>query len=101
MAANISNINGQSCGADSGNWHFVNNQTNGATGGTLTATFSSGQVCVVGPSKVLNSTMHFDCNGYSGELLSASTGSVPGRLVLSDYTCDDTKECDPKVEVCK
>jgi hypothetical protein len=91
-AANISNLSGQSCGDFSGNWHFVNNQTGGAPAGTLTATWSSGDTCTVGPSKVLGNTQHFDCIA-SGTLLSAST-NLPGRLVLSDFSCE-TKEPPP------
>jgi hypothetical protein len=98
QAAVISNLSGQSCGDFSGTWHFVNNQTGGAPAGTLTATWSSGDTCTVGPSKVLATTQHFDCVA-SGTLLSAST-NLPGRLVLSDFTCE-TKEpppCDPKTD---
>jgi hypothetical protein len=101
MAATIKNLSGQSCGADSGTWHFVNNQTGGAAAGTLTATWSSGDSCSVGASKVLGSTQHFYCTG-SGTLTSAST-NLPGNLVLSDFSCE-TKEpppCDPKTQTCK
>ncbi len=101
VAATISNINGQSCGTDTGTWHFVNNQTGGAAAGTLSATWSSGDSCTVTASKVLGSTQHFNCIA-SGALTGAST-NLPGRLVLSDFSCQ-TKEpppCDPKVEVCK
>jgi hypothetical protein len=101
-AASIDNLSGQSCGGFSGTWHFVNNQTGGAPAGTLTATWSSGDTCSVSPSKVLANTQHFDCIA-SGTLLTAST-NLPGRLVLSDFTCE-TKEppppCDPKKEICK
>jgi hypothetical protein len=101
-AASISNLSGQSCGDLTGTWHFVNNQTGGAPAGTLTATWSSGDTCSVSPSKVLANTQHFDCIA-SGTLLTAST-NLPGRLVLSDFTCE-TKEppppCDPKKEICK
>ena len=99
MAAGIENLNGQSCGDSTGNWHFVNNQTGGAPAGQLTAVFESG-TCVVGPSKVLSNTQHFDCAGYGGDLISATTGDLPGRLVLSDFSCE-TKEppkCDPKTD---
>lgn len=100
-AANISNLSGQSCGDFTGNWHFVNNQTGGAPAGTLTAYWSSGDTCTVSASKVSASNQHFNCSA-SGTLLGASTG-LPGRLVLSDFTCE-TKEpppvCDPKKEVC-
>jgi hypothetical protein len=97
-AASISNINGQSCGEFSGTWHFVNNQTGGAAQGMLTATWSTGESCQVLASKVLGSTQHFYCTA-SGTLTSAST-NLPGRLVLSDFSCE-TKEppkCDPKTD---
>jgi hypothetical protein len=91
-AANLANLSGQSCGDDDGVWHFVNNQTGGAGAGVLTATFSSGVTCTTGPSKVLSSVQHFYC-GSSGALTGAST-NLPGRLVLSDFTC--TKKCEGK-----
>jgi len=97
-AVDISNLSGQSCGDSSGLWHFVNNQTGGAPAGTLTATWSSGDSCVVSPSAVNSRTQHFYCSA-SGALTSAST-TLPGRLVLSDFSCDTKKECDPKVEKC-
>jgi hypothetical protein len=102
QAAEIKNLSGQSCGEGCGTWHFINNQTGGAAAGTLTATWDSGDECVVGASKVLNSTQHFNCTAC-GALESASTGDLPGNLVLSDFTCG-TKEppkCDPKTEICK
>jgi len=102
-AATISNLSGQSCGDFTGTWHFVNNQTGGAPPGTLSAVWSSGDTCTVSASKVNNSNQHFFCTA-SGTLLSATT-NLPGRLVLSDFTCD-TKEppppkCDPKTQICK
>ena len=100
LAAAISNLSGQSCGDLTGTWHFVNNQTRGAAAGTLQATWDSGDSCTVGPSAVLNNTQHFFCMA-SGTLLSAVT-SLPGRLVLSDFTCETKPPpCDPKKEVCK
>ena len=97
MAAEIGNLSGQSCGDFSGTWHFVNNQVPAGSGqGTLTAEWSSGDTCSVGPSKVNASTQHFNCIA-SGTLLSAST-NFGGKLVLSDFSCE-TKEpakCDPK-----
>jgi hypothetical protein len=97
MAVEIGNLSGQSCGDFSGTWHFVNNQTGGAAPGSLTATWSSGDTCTVGPSKVNATTQHFNCTA-SGTLVSAST-NLPGKLVLSDFSCE-TKECDPKTEKC-
>ncbi|MGR4869701.1 hypothetical protein ACIPRI_12635 [Variovorax sp. LARHSF232] len=99
LAAQLENLSGQSCGDYTGTWHFVNNQTGGAAAGLLNATWSSGNACSVSPSKVLSSTQHFYCTG-AGALLSAST-NLPGRLVLSDFTCGEVKECDPKKEICK
>jgi hypothetical protein len=101
-AATISNLSGQSCGTFSGTWHFVNNQTGGAAAGELTATFSDGTVCTTGPSAVNQNAQHFLCTA-SGTLLSAST-NLPGRLVLSDFSCSTKEEppkCDPKYEICK
>lgn len=102
LAVNISNVSGQSCGDSTGTWHFVNNQTGGAPAGTLSAVWSSGDSCTVSASKVNASNQHFYCTA-SGTLISAST-NLPGRLVLSDFSCGSKEEppkCDPKVEVCK
>jgi len=94
-AADISNLSGQSCGALTGTWHFVNNQTGGAPAGTLTATWSLGDSCTVGAAAVNKSTQHFYCTA-SGALASAST-NLPGKLVLSDFTCEQKPPpCDPK-----
>lgn len=101
LAVTIDNLSGQSCGSQTGTWHFVNNQTGGAAAGTLTATWSSGDSCTKVADTVLKSTQHFYCTA-SGELTGAST-NLPGRLVLSDFSCE-TKEpppCDPKREICK
>lgn len=96
LAVEISNLSGQSCGALTGTWHFVNNQTGGAPAGTLTATWSSGDSCSVGASAVTNKTQHFYCTA-SGTLVSAST-DLPGKLVLSDFSCEQKPPppCDPK-----
>src|SRR5687767_12951586 len=91
LAVDISNATGQSCGADSGTWHFVNNQTGGASAGQLTATWDSGDSCTVTASKVNQSSQHFYCTA-TGELLTAST-NLNGRLVLSHFDCD-TKKCE-------
>jgi hypothetical protein len=95
-AATIANLNGQTCGEDSGTWHFVNNQTGGAPQGALQAAWSTGESCYVLASKVLGSTQHFYCIA-SGALTSAIT-NLPGKLVLSDYTCATVKVCDPKTD---
>ena len=90
IAADLSNGNGQSCGEGVGVWHFINNQTGGAGAGLLTATFTDGVHSLVGPTKVLSSTQHFYVES-SGTLVSAST-NLPGRLVLSDFTCEHIKK---------
>jgi hypothetical protein len=104
LAATIGNINGQSCGTDTGTWHFINNQTGGAAAGVLNATWTSGDSCTVTASKVNPSNQHFFCTA-SGALASAST-NLPGKLVLSDFSCSSKEPppppppCDPKKEVC-
>lgn len=90
IAAELSNGNGQSCGDGVGVWHFVNNQTDGAGAGLLTATFSDGVYSLVAPTKVNRSTQHFHVES-TGTLISATT-NLPGRLVLSDFTCEDSKK---------
>lgn len=103
MPATLGNLSGQSCGDFTGTWHFVNNQTGGAPAGTLQATWNSGDLCIVSASKVLASTQHFYCTA-SGTLTGAST-NLPGKLVLSDFSCDTKTPpppppCDPKTEKC-
>lgn len=99
-AAEISNISGQSCGELTGTWHFVNNQTGlDAPQGTITATWDSGDSCEVAAYKVLRRVQHFSCTA-TGALTSAST-NLPGRLVLSDFSCATKPPCDPKVEQCE
>jgi hypothetical protein len=101
LSANISNLNGQTCGDATGTWHFVNNQTGGAGPGTLNADWSSGNHCTTAPSAVNQNSQHFYCTA-SGALTGAST-NLPGRLVLSDWSCQDIKEppCDPKKQKCE
>lgn len=89
IAAELENANGQTCDGV-GVWHFVNNQTGGASAGLLTATFSDGTVWNVAPYKVLANTQHFQVES-SGTLLSAET-NLPGRLVLSDFTCEEDEK---------
>ena len=102
FAADLENGASQSCTGD-GTWHFVNNQTDGAAAGMLHVIFMPGGTFDVGPSKVNKKNQHF--NVYTtgaATLYDASTG-LPGRLVLSDYSCDvkEPPPCDPKTEVCK
>jgi len=78
-----------------GDWHFVNNQTGGAAGGTLTATIG-GVVYTASAVQVNGNSQQFWIYDAPGQLTAAST-NVPGRLVLSDLLCtDDKKDPDPK-----
>jgi hypothetical protein len=90
---------GSSCPAGFvGNYHFVNNQIPEGTGtGTLWASWNSGDTCQVDAYKVNLHTQHFRCEGMLGVLTAAST-NLPGKLVLSDYTCTRIKKCDPKYD---
>lgn len=90
VAATLSNGSGQSCGDQMGVFHFVNNQTGGAAPGQLTASFSDGTTWTVRPSKTLSSVQHFYVES-KGDLLTATT-TLPGRLVLSDFTCEDVEK---------
>jgi hypothetical protein len=94
VAANLSNGSGQTC-AGTGTWHFVNNQTGGASAGMLTASFSGGMTLTTGPEKVLANTQHFYVSTPAGATLLNATTNLPGRLQLSDFSCDADKK-DPK-----
>ena len=85
---------GTACPAGSvGVWHFVNNQTDGATGGTLTAIFSTGTIVDSTPDKINKNVMQWFVSTPAGATLNdANTGSVPGKLVLSDFTCEGSKK---------
>jgi hypothetical protein len=88
-AAVLSNGSGQSCNGTA-SWHFVNNQTGGACG-PITAIFTCDGSLVskgpVDPEKCLNSVDQYRVTtSGSCTLVSAST-DLPGRLVLSDFTC--------------
>lgn len=85
---------GSSC-ATPGDWHFVNNQTNGAGPGTLTATIGGVVYAGITPSQVNANSQQFWIYDAPGTLTAAST-NLPGRLVLSDLICDDDeKDPDP------
>lgn len=45
LAGVLTHLRGQSCGGDAGKWHFIENRSRGASGGLLTATWSSGDSC--------------------------------------------------------
>jgi hypothetical protein len=108
--ADLSNGNEQSCTGD-GEWHFVNNQTGGAAAGFLNVSFSSGDQGPIGPSTVNRNNQHFYVYTTGAATLWSASTNLPGRLVLSDFSCD-TKEppcekdcepppCDPKDPKCE
>jgi hypothetical protein len=74
-------------GADGAWYHFINNQTGGATG-TLTVDFSDPAEDRSGitPFAVNNNVLHFYVFGES-TLIDARTPGVPGNLVLSHISC--------------
>lgn len=82
------------CASDEdGMWHFVNNQTNGATSGYIVVEFA-GTTVSQDADKILRNTMHFTVVGPD-ELITATTYTdagmstqVDGKLVLSDYACE-------------
>lgn len=92
IAAELSNGSGQTCDHAT-LWHFVNNQTGGAPAGTITVEFSDGVIYQQAATLVNKNTQHFDVQATSGAtLVHASTGNLPGRLVLSHTECEDTKK---------
>ena len=87
VAADLHEPHKGTMGEGNCSWHFVNNQRDGATG-TLDAFFSCGNVLDQVPSKVNRKVLHFRITtSGSCTLMDASTGSVPGKLLLSDFTC--------------
>jgi hypothetical protein len=82
---------GTSCPAGFvGDYHFVNNQTQGTqTAGTLTAIFG-GFTHTVTAYKVNQNVQHFLVEDAEGAVTQAST-NLPGRLVISNFTCEEKK----------
>jgi hypothetical protein len=86
FAAILSNGSGQTCNGI-GTWHFVNNQTTGVVG-PLFADFSCGSFGPVDPTSTLSKVnQYFVTTNGACTLLSAQTPGVPGKLVLSDFSC--------------
>lgn len=97
IAADLSNGSSQTC-TSAGTWHFVNNQTGGAPAGVLTAVFStSGGTATysTGPTAVNAKTQHFYVTTDGAATLVSASTNLPGRLVLSDFTCNPGGK-DPK-----
>ena len=97
ISASLQNGNNDTCGTGAvGSFHFVNNHTDGATGGTLTVTFKVGNSLVTvtnNDPKVLKNVLQWDVQAQSGAVLvDADSGSVPGKIVLSGLSCTDVKK---------
>jgi len=79
---------GECAGSPVGTWHFVLVQT-GASSATLTATFESGAVFVVGSTKKTGGTLHFDVPAGDDTLVSASV-TATGKALLLSHICGGT-----------
>jgi hypothetical protein len=93
LAADLQNGFGATCNG-TGNFHFVNNQNDGVVG-PITVTFICNGVPVtigpMNPSKITPGVIQFNVPTLGNCILTdASTGDVPGNLVLSDFTCSPT-----------
>jgi hypothetical protein len=67
-------------------YHFVNNQTRGASAGQLTAQFSNGPYGPVGPYQMSGPNVQHFSAFSTGKLLGARS-TLPGKLVLSGIAC--------------
>jgi hypothetical protein len=87
LAADLNPAHVGTTGVGTCTWHFVNNQTDGAAAGTLTATFDIG-TCTTGPRLPIHRmNQQFFCfTDGEAELLDAFT-NLPGTLQLSDLEC--------------
>jgi hypothetical protein len=73
--------------------HFVNNQTGGAASADIEVLLNGTTTVTDGPTKVLQNVQHYFINVDGGDTLTdASTGSLPGMLVLSDWECTPDKK---------
>jgi hypothetical protein len=79
---------GSAC-AGEGQWHFVHNQVPaGSPTGVIEVVFSGSGTVTATADKVLSKVQHYNLSG-AGAILSASDNIDGGKLVLSDYTCDE------------
>ena len=92
VAATLTNGASQNCDGIAV-WHFVNVQTDGATDkGMLTASFSGGLVLTVEASAVNKNMQHFFVETEGDVTLVDATSDLPGRIQLSDLSCDGGKK---------
>ena len=92
VSATLSNGSSQTCDGMA-IWHFVNNQTNGATAkGNIEVTFSGGLVVTEEADAVNKNTQHFHVETTGDVTLVDAETDLPGRLQLSDLSCDGGKK---------
>jgi hypothetical protein len=74
--------------------HFVNNQTGGAAAADITVMLNGGGTTISdGPTKVKQNVQHYDVDiAGTDTLTDATTGALPGMLVLSDWECVHDKK---------
>ncbi len=94
---------GTTCPGGFATLHFVNNQTGRAAKGFIKVTSDVNMVTVMA-SDVNKNTQHFDVVGLQGTVIEGAFTNfpgidgenIPGKLVLSDFTCDPVKKPPPK-----
>ena len=100
-AADLTNLSGQHCDGG-GTWHFVNNQTGGASlSGLLNVCFDPAPCGTAIPASAINrNTQHFYVTTTASATLVGASTDLPGRLQLSDYTCEEVCVPEKGGEVC-
>jgi hypothetical protein len=92
VAADLQNAQGTTSCDGISTWHFVNNQTGGASAGTITVDFSGGLTVTAGASGVNKNMQHFFVQTTGVVTLLDAETNLPGNLVLSGpVTCDGGK----------
>jgi hypothetical protein len=93
VAANLSKGIGSSCpNGTVGAWHFVNNQTDGASASTIAVIFDLADFGVVpfgpiAPVSVSRNNQQFYVYTNNGARLLGASTTLPGKLVLQDFVC--------------
>ena len=75
--------------------HFVNNQTEGAAAADITVWVTAGGATTTitdGPTKVKQNVQQYYITIDGGDTLTDASTSLPGMLVLSDWTCEHDKK---------
>ena len=92
VAADLQNAKGTTSCDGISTWHFVNNQTGGASAGSISVEFSGGLTLTAGASSVNKNMQHFFVQTTGVATLLDAHTNLPGNLVLSGpVTCDDGK----------